>query len=324
MSVDSDRSDLDDCTAAITYSIFKVVILPGSDPRRRLKPTNSDVLAIEFYCILTHRQKLNSYIVNLNYVVEFMGRSNKGLHPPALEAWVRASKNQSNPNKKMVGLMLPFVGMRNDVFCHIHGPTWFSWTDPDTGKTVDGDPPKIKIPGMATCHVNGHTDPCPSCIESGTERFTTKYDDERAIPLAETWENWNRGKSNRSVTEDLGLRSFCKQYFKVTPSDHGKEMVGPKGNGVCSGTVNKWVKEIARDAEIGFERGLIDSSYFDRQVPDVKPHDMRGTFIMQLIRNNMHRTKLIKYTGHAHVDSLAPYEERVAQETDAHEFLAKI
>jgi hypothetical protein len=282
------------------------------------------VLEPKDYCILTHRQKLNYDRVKSNYVTKTMGRQNKGLHPPALDAWVEASKSQSNPNKKLVGLLLPFTGMRNDEFCHIHGPTWFSWTDAETGETADGDPPKIKIPGVATCKKNGNTDPCSSCIDSGRDRFSTKYDDERTIPLAETWENWNRGKSNRSVTEQLGLRDLCKDYFKVTPSDYGKEMVGPKGDGVTKGTVNRWIKEIARDAEIGFERGLVDSSYFDRQVPDVKPHDMRGTFIMQLIRNNMHRTKLIRYTGHDHVDSLAPYEERVAQETDAHEFLAKI
>jgi integrase len=108
----------------------------------------------------------------------------------------------------------------------------------------------------------------------------------------------------------------------VTPSDYGNEMVG--GDGVTQSTINRWLKEIAIEAEIGYERGLINSSNFDQKVPDVMPHDMRGTFIMQLIRNNMQRTKLIHYTGHNNVSSLAPYERRVAQETDAREFLDHI
>jgi integrase len=99
-------------------------------------------------------------------------------------------------------------------------------------------------------------------------------------------------------------------------------MIG--GDGVCVGTINKWIKDIAIDAEIGLERGLTDDSRFDKKVPDVIPHDMRGTFIMQLIRNNMQRTKVIKYTGHDHVSSLEDYEERVAEETDAREFLDHI
>jgi hypothetical protein len=79
-------------------------------------------------------------------------------------------------------------------------------------------------------------------------------------------------------------------------------MIG--GDGVTAGTVNKWVKDIAIDAQIGLERGLTEDARFDEMVPDVYPHDMRGTFIMQLIRNNMQRTKLTKYTGHDHVSSL--------------------
>jgi hypothetical protein len=249
-----------------------------------------------------------------------MAGSNQGFHRPALEAWVRASKEQSNPDKQVTGLLLPFTGLRVDEFCHIHGPTWFSWIDADSTRTNDDDPPKLKVPSTGVCHKYGNTTPCSDCEDDG--EFTTKYDDGRDIPLAEKWNNWNRGSHNDFVTQDLGLRKTCKSYFKVTRDDIGNEMIG--GDGVGPSTVNKWVKEIAIDAQIGLERGLISNSKFDEKVPDVMPHDMRGTFIMQLIRNNMQRTKLIKYTGHDHVSSLEPYEERVADETDAREFLDHI
>jgi hypothetical protein len=249
-----------------------------------------------------------------------MGRSNQGLHRPALDAWVEAAKAQDDPNKKLTGLLLPFTGLRVDEFRHIHGPTWLSWIDSETGETSDGGPPKLSVPDTGTCHLDGNENPCTSCAEDG--EFTTKYDDGREIPLIETWKNWNRGDHETYVEEELDLRGLCKSYFKVTPSDYGNEMVD--GDGVSHTTVNRWCKQIAIDAEIGYERGLVSNSQFNQKVPDVIPHDMRGTFIMQLIRNNMQRTKLIKYTGHDHVSSLQPYEERVSDETDAREFLDRI
>jgi hypothetical protein len=226
-----------------------------------------------------------------------------------------------NPHKRLVGLLMPFTGLRVNTVCHIHGPTWLSWVDSD-GKTNDGDPPKLSVPSSAPCHINGNRTPCPECKDDG--EFTTKYDDERDIPLAETWNNFNRGGHNDWVTEDLGLREECRTYFAVTQNDIGNKMIGPQGDGISPKTINKWLKDIAIEAEIGYERGLTTDHRFNKEVPDVTAHDMRGTFIMQLIRNNMQRTKVIKYTGHDHVASLQPYEERVAQETDAREFLDHI
>ncbi|RJX47579.1 hypothetical protein DP106_14600 [Halonotius pteroides] len=217
-------------------------------------------------------------------------------------------------------MLLPFTGLRVNTFCHIHGPTWLTWIDADTTETNDNDPPKLKVPNAGVCHKNGDTSPCTNCEDEG--EFTTKYDDERDIPLAKTWNNFNKGGHYDFTTQELGLRKLCKSYFKVTRDDIGNEMIA--GDGISEGTVNKWLKQIAVDAQIGLERGLTDDARFDEKVPDVYPHDMRGTFIMQLIRNNMQRTKLIKYTGHDHVSSLEDYEERVADETDAREFLDHI
>ncbi|RJX47524.1 hypothetical protein DP106_14720 [Halonotius pteroides] len=237
-----------------------------------------------------------------------------------MQAWVRAAKEQSDPAKQITGLLLPFTGLRVDEFCHIHGPTWFSWIDADTTETNDGEPPKLKVPSRGTCHKDGTTTPCDNCEDEG--EFTTKFDDGRDIPITQTWNNFNRGGPNDFVTQDLGLRELCKSYFAVTRDDIGNKMI--RGDGLTENTINKWCKDIAVDAQIGLERGLTEDARFDEQVPDVFPHDMRGTFIMQLIRNNMQRTKLTKYTGHEHVSSLEPYEERVAEETHAREFLDHI
>ena len=247
---------------------------------------------------------------------------NKGFHRPALEAWVEACKRMDNPHKKVVGLLLAFTGVRNNVIGHIHGPTWFTWTDPDSNETNDGEAPKLKVKNHTTCYRNGSSTPCSNCEEDG--EFTTKYNDARKIPLIVEWRNWNKGDAHEWELEPLDVRGIVKDYFAVTPDDYGHKMIGPDGTGISNSTVNVWCKEIAQEAQIGLERGTQQHSSFDDPVPKVDPHDLRGTFIMQLIRNNMQRTKIIKYTGHEHVSSLEPYEERVSQETSAREFLDHI
>lgn len=249
-------------------------------------------------------------------------RSNKGLQRSSLEAWIEASKSQTNRDKKAAGLILPFTGVRVNTYIHIHGPSWFSWTDPENGITKDGDHPKIMIPSSDICTKGDGQSRCTKCQREERERFTTKYDDERGIPLIESWKNWNRGGEHDSYMEEkLDLLGFCKDYFAVTEEDYGYEY--PAG-GITQSTINTWLKQIASDAGLGLERGYVERRAFDEPVPDVVPHDMRGTFIMQLIRNNMQRTKLTKYTGHNHVSSLQPYEMRVAQETDSNEFLSSM
>lgn len=248
-----------------------------------------------------------------------MGGKNEGFHRPALDAWVRACKDLNNIHKKVIGLLLPFTGIRVGTLCHIYGPTWFTWVNAETGETNDGQAPKLKVKNHTTCYRGGDTVPCNYCEKDG--EFTTKYDDARKIPLIQTWKNWNRGGEEEYIEEELDLRRLCKDYFAVTPDDYGQKMIGPQGEGISKNTANKWVKEIAVEAQIGLERGTQSHKYFDQAVPQVDPHDLRGTFVMQLIRNNMQRTKLTKYTGHNHVSSLEPYEERVAEETPASEFL---
>jgi hypothetical protein len=253
-----------------------------------------------------------------------MARSNQGLKRGPLDAWVQAAKSMDNPDKRMVGLLMPFTGARVDAICHIHGPTWFNWSDADSDevKSEDGIA-KLKVPDSENfCRKYDDTKPCGDCNIRDHQGFESKYDDEREIPLANTWKNWNKGGAHENyVEEELGLRDFCKSYFKVTENDYGNEMID--GNGVATSTVGDWLKEIGQVADIGYERGTVIHSTLG-EVPDIKAHDMRGTLVMQLIRNNMQRTKLTKYTGHDHVESLAPYEERVAEETDDREFLDRI
>lgn len=255
-------------------------------------------------------------------------RKTKGLHRGPLEAWVDASKRMDNQDKRITGLLLPFTGVRVNVFTHIYGPDWFNWTDADKRRVKSDDGiPKMKVPDGYPCRKGGHTDPCGDCNDRTTNTSNTfgpKGDegDEREIPLVKTWKNWNQGEGHHDFKEEpLNLRDEVLNYFAVTEDDIGNKMIG--GDGVAVSTVNNWTKDIAEEAALGYERGKIDHSQ-KGLVPDVSPHDMRGTFVMQLIRNNMQRTKLTKYTGHDHVASLAPYEDRVADETDDHEFLDKI
>lgn len=253
------------------------------------------------------------------------GEGNKGLKRQALARWVHTCKELQNEDKKMLGLLAPFSGIRATPLLHIHGPTSFNWIDPDSGEVRSDDGiPKVKVFSTIPCHKNGNPgEPCSDCRNNGhLEAVPSKYDDEREIPLPETWKNWARGEEHDDyVEEHLGLRSFVKSYFKVTRDDYGKDMIG--GDGISHSTALRWIKEIARKAEIGYERGTVISSQLG-EVPDVHLHDMRGTYVMILIRNEMHRTLLTQYTGHENVASLRPYEKRVREETPAKTYLDHI
>jgi hypothetical protein len=253
------------------------------------------------------------------------GEGNKGLKRGPLARWVHTCQNLQNEDKKMLGLLAPFTGIRATPLLHIHGPTSLNYTAPDTEEVRSDDGiPKMKVHSTIPCYKDGNPDePCSDCKNNGhLDGVPTKYNDEREIPLPETWQNWAAGDSHDEyVEEELGLRSFVKSYFKVTEDDYGKEMIG--GDGISHSCALRWIKDIAQRAEIGYERGTIISSELG-EVPDVYLHDMRGTYVMMLIRNDMHRTLLTQYTGHENVSSLEPYEKRVREETPDKRYLDHI
>lgn len=258
-----------------------------------------------------------------------MGRSNKGLKRGPLRPFIETAKNQSNEDKMLAGLLLPFTGIRVDVFSHLHGPTCFNFVRDDSGdfvpkKESDGTTvPKLKVHSSAPCRKGGNNNPCGDCRKSDRDRFEAKYDHhEREIPLPTTWKDWSGGETHDDYVEKhLGLPELVKDYFKLDEDDYGNEMVA--GDGVSSNQVRNWIKDIAEEAGIGYERGTVMEAKRGETV-EIHAHDMRGTYIMQLIRNNYHRTKMTAYTGHKHVSSLSPYEKRVAEETDDINYLDHI
>lgn len=252
-----------------------------------------------------------------------MAGKNKGLFKHTFDQWVSTVLELKDPEMQIIGLLLPFTGLRVKEFIHLHGPTWLSWKG-DGSDTAYGDIPVIEVPSRANCFRRGANGPCDMCESNDGGRFETKYDDERTIPLVNSWKNHGATGEEKFVEQELPLRELTKTYFKVSRADVGNELIG--GKGLASTTVNKKLKQIGQKAKLDFERELIESHYpcFDKPIPNIDPHDMRGTFVMQLMRNNMQRTKVIGYTGHDHVSSLAPYEERLAKEIDAKEFLDHI
>lgn len=258
-----------------------------------------------------------------------MGRSNKGLKRTTLRPFVETAKSQSNEDKKLAGLLLPFTGIRSDVFCHLHGPTCFNYERNEDDDLVPrrGDDgtriPKLKVHKSAPCRKGDDYKPCGDCRRGDREQFEAKYGHhEREIPLPSTWKDWSEGETHDDCVEkELGLPELVENYFKLDEDDYGKEMVA--GDGVSQNQVRNWIKDIAEEAGIGYERGTVVEKKRGETV-EIHTHDMRGTYCMVLIRNNYHRTKIISYTGHKHVSSLSPYEKRVAEETDDINYLDHI
>lgn len=249
-----------------------------------------------------------------------MERDTLPLSRESLEATVNAALSMDNTIKKLTFLMLTFTGIRNDTFCHIYAPNWLTTSADDVKTGV-----KLKVPESAPCRKYGDQELCGDCNGSnhdGGYEPKTPAGEGRTIPIPNTYKNYAAGPSDGYKEEYMGLADLVTTYFKINDDGHGALMPGPHGNGLSKGTSLEYVKEIGQkaheegDVDLKFERGVTDHRRLG-EVPDLVAHDLRGSYIVQCIRNDLHRTKLIDKTGHKSVDSLEPYEEFESKEVDA-------
>jgi len=160
----------------------------------------------------------------------------KGCSSTPLDQWVSTVLEMNDLEMQVIGLLLPFTGLRVKEFIHFHGPTWLSWKG-DGSDTTYGEIPVMKVPARANCFRKGANGPCNLCESNDGGKFETKYDDERTIPLVETWKNHGATDKEQFVEQDLPLRELTRTYFKVSRSDVGNELIG--GDGLSANTVNK-------------------------------------------------------------------------------------
>jgi len=76
----------------------------------------------------------------------------KGCSKHTLDQWVSTVLEMNDLEMQVIGLLLPFTGLRVKEFIHFHGPTWLSWKG-DGSDTTYGEIPVMKVPARANCFV---------------------------------------------------------------------------------------------------------------------------------------------------------------------------
>ena len=230
-----------------------------------------------------------------------MNRDTEPLKRKSMHLFVETAESVEDPVKGLTALFLTFTGVRNDTFGHLHSD-WFKYDDERL---------KVKIPPNEVCTKRPEGELCGICQKKGKDGFSPKTTagEGRVLTIPEKWHNHYSDEEQ----QDLPLRTLIEHHFSMTENDPGYDVVD--GNGLSPGTVNKYIKEVADEAQIGFHRktGYTNHSLLGR-VPDITPHDLRGSYCVQLCRNDANPWKMCKKTGHKDVDSLKPYVKFAEQE----------
>lgn len=233
-----------------------------------------------------------------------MRRDTEPLKQKSMHLFVEAAESMSDDLKKLTALLLVFTGLRVNTFCHIH----WSWFQHDEGDLY------LRVPNEFTCRKYGTEEPCGDCNDHVGNSYSPKSDagGGRRLMIPEKWHNHY---TDTDEQQPLELRELVEHYFKMDESDYGNEMLN--GKGISIKTAENYVKEVAAEAEIGFYRspGYSDHPRFGK-VPDVTPHDLRGTYCVQLMRNDANPFKSVEKTGHSDIESLKPYIQFAKQEFD--------
>jgi hypothetical protein len=251
-------------------------------------------------------------------------------------AFVQAAATHPNRDKGLASLLQVGTGARVDTIGHVHAD-WFIYKPPKNG---DKPPLYLKIPAEDDCRKGGDTEPCGDCNKGGHEKYNPKTPAGagREILIDDTWTNPVTGDR-----EDFPLRAMVEDYFGLDGTHapdkvrYGNEMIA--GNGMSSGQLNTWVRDVGAHAEISAElrdgwlrehieidedrdQEQIKDFGTDEQgneIPDIITHDLRATYCTHLMRNDVPRDKAINKTGHKVPQSMNPYISFANDEIDQSE-----
>jgi len=248
-------------------------------------------------------------------------------------AFVEALKNCDKPDRA-IGPYLSFgTGPRGDTVCHTHA-SWFTYNH-------DGAL-YYRIPKSDPCRKYGDTTPCGDCNKYDHDEYSPKTPaaEGRRILIKNEWTNPVTGER-----EYFGLRDAVENYFGIESNrapdgvQHGNKMID--GDGISLGTLNADIRRIAAQSDISpslrrerLEEELTIEDEADRErdqitdwgrdsdgngIPDITSHDGRASYITQLMRNDMPRTKALTKTGHKNVETLSRYVSFAEGEIDEQE-----
>jgi hypothetical protein len=270
------------------------------------------------------------------------------LHRTRHAEFVDAADNHPDPDEQVASLLHIGSGGRGDTICHVHAD-WFRYKRPTTidhSKFTEDYPPLyLKIPSQETCRKYGTDEPCGDCNRTGhvdekdgkkIGRYEPKTPagEGREILISDEWYNPVTGEQ-----EYYPLRDVVESYFSLSGThapdgvEYGNDMID--GDGISLGTLNEWERKVGAEAKIsrqeredwlrkhiGIENPEDDEN--DRkteqivdfgtdrdgnEIPDIISHDMRASFITQLMRpvTRCTRQDAIPITGHAVAESMDTY-----------------
>jgi hypothetical protein len=173
-----------------------------------------------------------------------MKRAVEPLKRKSMHLFVKAAEEMEEEMTRIIALVYLFTGIRTNTLTHLRWD-WFSREDGDL---------YLKIPHEEPCMKYGTTEPCGDCAGHGNEKYSPKTPagEGRQIKIVESWHNHH---TDTSTQQPIDLSDLIEHYFKTSPDDVGKAMLD--GDGISAGTANTRVKEVAREAEIGFYRTAV-------------------------------------------------------------------
>jgi hypothetical protein len=228
------------------------------------------------------------------------------------------------------------TGARVDTIGHTHAD-WFVYK---RAKESERPPLYLKIPNREECRKGTDTSPCGDCNKTGHDGYEPKTPAGagREILIDDTWTN-----PVTAEREDFPLRKMVEDYFALDGThapdgvQYGNNMIA--GDGMSSGQLNTWLRDVGAHAEISAELRedwlrehieidtgrdtpqIIDFGTDERgnEIPDLITHDLRATFCTHLMRNDVPRDKAINKTGHETPESMNPYISFANDEIDQSE-----
>lgn len=296
----------------------------GSD--RQISAVQSYQIAFLLYTS-TPKRRSGSIL----YVYPMGRRPVVPLYKTRMVAFVEGIDRVDNPDKALASHLQIGTGPRADTICHTHS-SWFGYED---------DSLYYYIPKHDVCRKYSTTDPCGDCNSRGHSEYEPKTPaaEGRRLLISNEWTN-----PVTKQREYFGLRDRVEQFFAIDDpqappqTQIGNKMIG--GDGISVDTLNSWIRDVGSVSSISsplredWIREAVTLEESDREtepikqfgqdehgneIPDLISHDMRASYITQLMRNDVSRSKAINKTGHRVPESMNPYIKFAEKEIDSEE-----
>lgn len=188
------------------------------------------------------------------------------------------------PEKKLICKLLVFTGLRNQAVSHL-----------SKGWVEDGmNGMQIRVPRESVCNIGeSESGACSTCSKRGGVWVPKTDSGSRLVPVVGEWhDHYN------DVRKPTGLPDLLNWYFTENDVVGGSKKL-----------INRAVKRAALHGGLHNEqsRGFVEMSDMDEPVPDVMPHDLRGSWACQCIRSDINKFRIRDWGGWADVSMLNKY-----------------